>query len=48
MVQSIYNEYMHDEVHPFRKGYVEWWTPVIEEYLTEFLAKIATKYNNRS
>lgn len=36
---ELYNEYMHDEVHPFRKGYVEWWTPVIEEYLTEFLAK---------
>lgn len=36
---DLYNEYMHDEVHPFRKGYVEWWTPVIEEYLTEFLAK---------
>ena len=36
---DLYNEYMHDEIHPFRKGYVEWWTPVIEEYLTEFLAK---------
>lgn len=36
---DLYNEYMHDEVHPFRKGYVEWWTPVIEEYLTEFLGK---------
>lgn len=36
---DLYNEYMHDEVHPFRKGYVEWWTPVIEGYLTEFLAK---------
>ena len=35
---DLYNEYMHDEVHPFRKGYVEWWTPVIEEYLTEFLS----------
>lgn len=36
---DLYNEYMHDEVHPFRKGYVEWWTPVIEEYLTEYLSK---------
>ena len=36
---DLYNEYMHDEVHPFRKGYVEWWTPVIEEYLIEFLGK---------
>lgn len=34
---DLYNEYMHDEVHPFRKGYVEWWTPVIEEYLAEYL-----------
>lgn len=36
---DLYNEYMHDEIHPFRKGYVEWWTPVIEEYLTEYLSK---------
>ena len=35
---DLYNEYMHDEVHPFRKGYVEWWTPVIEEYLTEYIS----------
>ncbi|MGN1141390.1 MAG: SGNH/GDSL hydrolase family protein [Oliverpabstia sp.] len=32
-----YNSYMSDEVHPTRKGYVEWWTPVIEEELCEFL-----------
>lgn len=28
---------MSDEVHPTRKGYIEWWTPVIEEELAEFL-----------
>ncbi len=36
---SLYNEYMSDEIHPFRKGYVEWWTPVIERSLEEFLTK---------
>nr|WP_295277831.1 SGNH/GDSL hydrolase family protein [uncultured Blautia sp.] len=35
---DLYNEYMHDEVHPFRKGYVEWWTPVIENYLIEYIS----------
>ena len=35
---DLYNEYMHDEVHPFRRGYVEWWTPVIENYLIEYLS----------
>ena len=34
-----YDLYMHDEIHPFRLGYVEWWTPVIEEKLAEFLAE---------
>lgn len=33
-----YAAYMHDEVHPTRKGYVEWWTPVLEESLAEFMA----------
>lgn len=31
-----YKEYMGDEIHPNREGYVSWWTPVFEEYLTEF------------
>ena len=34
-----YNLYMHDEVHPYRLGYVEWWTPVFEKDLTDFLAQ---------
>ncbi len=33
-----YDIYMSDEVHPSRAGYVEWWTPVIEAGLTDFLA----------
>lgn len=32
-----YNAYMYDEIHPNRLGYVEWWTPVIEEGLIAFL-----------
>ena len=32
-----YNTYMYDEVHPFRVGYVEWWTPVIDAALTEYM-----------
>ncbi|MCD7867571.1 MAG: hypothetical protein LUG62_05140 [Clostridiales bacterium] len=36
---DLYDTYMYDEVHPTRTGYVEWWTPVIEESLTAFLAE---------
>lgn len=28
--------YMADPVHPTRRGYVEWWTPVFESALAEF------------
>ncbi len=35
---ELYNEYMADEVHPTKKGYVEWWTPVIDAYLTSYMA----------
>ncbi len=31
-----YNDYMSDEVHPTRQGYIEWWTPVIDSYLTQY------------
>ena len=34
-----YDAYMYDEIHPYRIGYVEWWTPVIEEGLIAFLAE---------
>lgn len=33
---ELYDEYMGDEVHPSRKGYVEWWTPVIDAAITEY------------
>ena len=36
---DLYHEYMSDEVHPFRKGYVEWWTPKFEAYLSEYLSQ---------
>lgn len=32
-----YKSYMSDPIHPTRKGYKEWWTPVIREYLIENL-----------
>jgi len=31
--------YMDDDIHPTQAGYLEWWTPVIETYLYEFLEK---------
>jgi len=34
-----YDTYMYDEVHPFRVGYVEWWTPVIDAALTAYMSK---------
>ena len=38
---DLYNTYMYDEVHPYRIGYVEWWTPVIEQGLRDYLASLA-------
>ena len=34
--ESDYAEYMSDDIHPTAKGYLEWWTPVFEEYLQNF------------
>ena len=34
-----YHTYMYDEVHPFRVGYVEWWTPFIDACLTEYMSR---------
>lgn len=34
-----YKEYMSDDVHPTYKGYEEWWTPVFEEYLSEYVTQ---------
>ena len=34
-----YDQYMYDEVHPYKIGYVEWWTPVIEKELASFVVQ---------
>lgn len=34
-----YEAWMGDQVHPNREGYVQWWTPVIDAYLVEFMGK---------
>ena len=33
-----YWTYMFDDVHPTRAGYVEWWTPVIDAALVEYMS----------
>jgi hypothetical protein len=38
-----YNVYMHDEVHPYRVGYTEWWTPVIEQELADYLETVTNQ-----
>jgi lysophospholipase L1-like esterase len=38
-----YNVYMHDEVHPYRVGYTEWWTPVIEQELSDYLETVTNQ-----
>lgn len=35
---DLYNSYMSDQVHPNRKGYIEWWTPVIDAELTAYMS----------
>ena len=37
---ELYNSYMFDEVHPTRAGYVEWWTPVMNAGLIEYLGSL--------
>lgn len=32
--------YMADDVHPTKAGYLLWWTPVMETYLTEYYENI--------
>ncbi|MBQ9009296.1 MAG: SGNH/GDSL hydrolase family protein [Clostridia bacterium] len=34
---ELYARYMHDPIHPYRAGYTEWWTPVMDRYLTDFM-----------
>ena len=36
---ELYDSYMFDEVHPNRAGYVEWWTPVIDAALVEYMSR---------
>lgn len=36
-----YEAYMGDEIHPVRDGYVDWWTPKFEVYLSEYMSKAA-------
>jgi beta-mannanase len=31
-----YNRYMSDNIHPTATGYLEWWTPVFEDYFQNF------------
>lgn len=31
--EKLYKKYMADVIHPTAEGYLEWWTPVFEEYL---------------
>ena len=35
--KALYDEYMHDPVHPFYKGYAEWWAPYIQSHLEELI-----------
>ena len=34
-----YELYMADAIHPTKAGYLEWWTPKMEEYLSGFAGK---------
>ena len=31
--------YMADSIHPTKAGYLEWWTPKMEKYITDYLKK---------
>ncbi len=43
---SDYWKYMADTVHPTAKGYLEWWTPVFEEYFRNFYAEDSNTGSN--
>mgnify|MGYP000715422101 CR=1 FL=1 len=38
-LKKEYEVYMADPVHPTQAGYLEWWTPKMEEYLYQFLER---------
>lgn len=33
------NLYMADKIHPTQAGYLEWWTPLMEKYIIDYLEK---------
>lgn len=35
--QSLRKLYMNDDIHAMKAGYLEWWTPKIEENLYRYL-----------
>lgn len=37
--EETYSFYMYDKIHPTKAGYLEWWTPVIEAFLYEYLSE---------
>ena len=37
--EKEYEVYMADPVHPTQAGYLEWWSPKMEEYLYQFLER---------
>jgi hypothetical protein len=42
-----YQSYMHDPIHPFRRGYVEWWTPAFEEKISRILSLNSSQERDR-
>ena len=37
--QKDYELYMYDEIHPTKAGYLKWWTPAIETYLSGYFTQ---------
>ena len=42
--EKEYEVYMADPVHPTQAGYLEWWTPKMEEYLYQLLEDYYIKF----
>lgn len=34
------NLYMADEIHPTQAGYLEWWTPKMEQYIINYMENL--------
>lgn len=43
---EAYALYMADSIHPTKAGYLEWWTPKMEEYLSTFVNGLDRKEAN--